>query len=265
MVDDKAKFYIKQRDINSLAQNESYKSVLSTVVDTISLRQLMRRFLEGYYGADSFNVNGIALGVGRGTLDEAIERAVSIARNIGEEREIKKINREKAPIEQLDLFNLGFTDEELNATSRVEIKKGQDDYIADLSKKANEQFRLAYGGDLFAGSIGEVATKIDHELAKQNKVDWVKPYVDTKAGNYSFRFEDMPPEAIEKQYEDSMSQNVQITFNKEKISRKSFLVTTKLSRRTKEHTTPISVLLITWLIRQLPLNFSNVFNQLARR
>lgn len=216
LVDDKAKFYIKRRDINSLAQNESYKSVLSTVVDTISLRQLMRRFLEGYYGADSFNVNGIALGVGSGTLDEAIERAVTIARNMGEEKKIKKINREKAPIEQLDLFNLGFTDEELNVTSRVEVKKGQGDYIAVLSKKANEQFRLAYGGDLFAGSIGKVATKIDYELAKQNKVDWVKPYIDTKAGNYSFRFEDMPPEAIEKQYEDSMSQNVQITFNKEK-------------------------------------------------
>lgn len=233
LVDDKAKFYIKQRDINSLAQNESYKSVLSTVVDTISLRQLMRRFLEGYYGADSFNVSGIALGVGGGTLDEAIERAVTIARNMGEEKKIKKINREKAPIEQLDLFNLGFTDEELNATSRVEVKKGQDDYIADLSKKANDQFRLAYGGDLFAGSIGKVATKIDHELAKQNKIDWVKPYVDTKAGNYSFRFEDMPPEAIEKQYEDSMSQNVQITFNKEKNKPEVFFGDDEVEQKNK--------------------------------
>lgn len=233
LVDDKAKFYIKQRDINSLAQNESYKSVLSTVVDTISLRQLMRRFLEGYYGADSFNVSGIALGVGGGTLDEAIERAVTIARNMGEEKKIKKINREKAPIEQLDLFNLGFTDEELNATSRVEVKKGQDDYIADLSKKANDQFRLAYGGDLFAGSIGKVATRIDHELAKQNKVDWVKPYVDTKAGNYSFRFEDMPPEAIEKQYEDSMSQNVQITFNKEKNKPEVFFGDDEVEQKNK--------------------------------
>lgn len=233
LVDDKAKFYIKRRDINSLAQNESYKSVLSTVVDTISLRQLMRRFLEGYYGADSFNVNGIALGVGSGTLDEAIERAVTIARNMGEEKKIKKINREKAPIEQLDLFNLGFTDEELNVTSRVEVKKGQGDYIADLSKKANEQFRLAYGGDLFAGSIGKVATKIDYELAKHNKIDWVKPYIDTKAGNYSFRFEDMPPEAIEKQYEDSMSQNVQIAFNKEKNKPEVFFGDDEVEQKNK--------------------------------
>lgn len=134
LVSDKAKVYIEQNNINELVQDDSYKKVLSTVVDTISLRQLMRRFLEGYYGPDSFNVDGIALGVGDGTLDEA---------------------------------------------------------------------------------IGDAATKIDNELAKQNDVDWAKPYIDTKEGNFSFRFEDMPPEAIEKQYEDSMSQNVQITLDKE--------------------------------------------------
>lgn len=215
LVDDKAKFYIKQNDINNLVQSESYKSVLSTVVDTISLRQLMRRFLEGYYGADSFNVNGIALGVGSGTLDEAIEKAVSIAKNVSEEVKIKKLNRQKTPIGQMSLFDDGFTSDELDATTHVKVNKNSQDYIAELSKKASEQFKLAYGGDLFAGSIGEVATKIDQKLAQKNQFDWVKPYIDTKAGNYSFRFEDMPPEAIEKQYEDSMSQNVQITLDKD--------------------------------------------------
>ena len=175
----------------------------------------MRRFLEGYYGPDSFNVDGIALGVGDGTLDEAIEKAVNIAKNVSEEKKIKKLNKEKTPIGQLDLFDASFTPEELDATSQVQVKDGQEDYLANLSKKASKQFELAYGGDLFAGSIGDAATKIDNELAKQNDVDWAKPYIDTKEGNFSFRFEDMPPEAIEKQYEDSMSQNVQITLDKE--------------------------------------------------
>lgn len=215
LVSDKAKVYIEQNNINALVQDESYKKVLSTVVDTISLRQLMRRFLEGYYGPDSFNVDGIALGVGDGTLDEAIEKAVNIAKNVSEEKEIKKLNKQKTAIGQLDLFATSFTPEEIDATSQVEVKDGQKDYLADISKKASKQFELAYGGDLFAGSIGDAATKIDNELAKQNDVDWVKPYIDTKEGNFSFRFEDMPPEAIEKQYEDSMSQNVQITLDKE--------------------------------------------------
>lgn len=215
LVSDKAKVYIEQNNISDLVQDESYKKVLSTVVDTISLRQLMRRFLEGYYGPDSFNVDGIALGVGSGTLDEAIEKAVNIAKNVSEEKDIKKLNRQKTSIEQLDIFEASFTPEEVEATSQVQVKEGKKDYLADLSKKASKQFELAYGGDLFAGSIGDAATKIDNELAKQNDVDWAKPYVDTKEGNFSFRFEDMPPEAIEKQYEDSMSQNVQITLDKE--------------------------------------------------
>lgn len=215
LVSDKAKVYIEQNNIDALVQDDSYKKVLSTVVDTISLRQLMRRFLEGYYGPDSFNVDGIALGVGDGTLDEAIEKAVNIAKNVSEEKKIKKLNKEKTPIGQLDLFDASFTPEELDATSQVQVKDGQEDYLANLSKKASKQFELAYGGDLFAGSIGDAATKIDNELAKQNDVDWAKPYIDTKEGNFSFRFEDMPPEAIEKQYEDSMSQNVQITLDKE--------------------------------------------------
>lgn len=88
LVSDKAKIYIKQNNITALVQDESYKKVLSTVVDTISLRQLMRRFLEGYYGAESFNVDGIALGVGSGSLDEAIEKAVNIAKNVSEEKDM---------------------------------------------------------------------------------------------------------------------------------------------------------------------------------
>lgn len=215
LVSDKAKVYIEHNNINELVQDESYKKVLSTVVDTISLRQLMRRFLEGYYGPDSFNVDGIALGVGDGTLDEAIEKAVNIAKNVSEEKKIKKLNKQKTAIGQLDLFAASFTPEEIEATSQVQVKEDHKDYLADLSKNASKQFELAYGGDLFAGSIGDAATKIDNELAKQNDVDWVKPYIDTKEGNFSFRFEDMPPEAIEKQYEDSMSQNVQITLDKE--------------------------------------------------
>src|SRR5699024_11845978 len=219
--------------IKLLVQNDSYKSVLSTVVDTISLRQLMRRFLEGYYGADSFNVNGIALGVGSGTLDEAIQRAVTIAKNVSEERKIKKLNHQRTPIQQMDLFSPGFTDDEMDATSKVQVKEGQSDYLADLSEKATEQFKLAYGGDLFAGSIGEAATKIDQRIARDNNVDWVKPYVDTAAGNYSFRFEDMPPEAIEKQYEDSMSQNVQITLNKETNQPEVFFGDDEAEQKTK--------------------------------
>lgn len=50
----------------------------------------MRRFLEGYYGSKSFEVEGIALGVGDGTMDEAIKKAVQAYVEIGDEDAIKK-------------------------------------------------------------------------------------------------------------------------------------------------------------------------------
>ena len=56
LVSDKAKTYVKNNNLNNLVQTDSYLSVLSTVVDTIILRQLMRRFLEGYYGPNSSSV-----------------------------------------------------------------------------------------------------------------------------------------------------------------------------------------------------------------
>lgn len=215
LLSDDAKYFLEKDDLNNLVQCESYKSVLSTVVDTITLRQLMRRFLEGYYGADTFNVNGISLGVGNGTLDDAIEQAVNVAKHIGDINKIKKLNQKKTPIHEeqmaLDLFD----DEEKQATSEAKIKEGKEGTIAELTKKAQEQFQLAYGGDLFAGSVGKVANEVEQELSKEDEISWSKIYVDTKAGNYSFRFEDMPPEALEKQYEDSMSRGVQITLEKE--------------------------------------------------
>lgn len=70
----KAQFYLEQGDLINLVEDDTYTAVLSNVVDTIILRQLMRRFLEGYYGSDAFNVNDIALGVGNGTLDDALKK-----------------------------------------------------------------------------------------------------------------------------------------------------------------------------------------------
>lgn len=216
LMDDKAKYYLKNRNLVALVEEKSYTAVLSNVVDTIILRQLMRRFLEGYYGSDAFNVGGIALGIGGGTMDEAINSVVSVeaAIHIGDEDEIKKLNRKKKEIhdyEQLDLFADNFFDEaEQKATSYVELKDESKERIKELTKIATQQFRTVYNGDLFAGSVGNVADEIEKQMAEEYPEFIAKLWMDTSAQEYSFRYEDMPPEAIEKQYENSMSQNVQI-------------------------------------------------------
>lgn len=52
LLTEKAKFYLNQGQpgLINLVDEESYRSALSVIVDTIILRQLMRRFLEAYYG-----------------------------------------------------------------------------------------------------------------------------------------------------------------------------------------------------------------------
>lgn len=211
LLSDKAKFYAENNDLNNLVQSDSYLSVLSTVVDTIILRQLMRRFLEGYYGPNSFEVDGIALGVGSGTLDEAIKETVNVAVNLGEEKDFKKMNRQENTIQQLDLFSDAFSQDELDHTSQVEpVTKSKKEQLEEITKKATKQFELAYDGDLFAGSSAQATNNVENQLTKQFPEFMAKLWVDTASGNFSFRYQDMPPESLEKQYEDSMSKNVQI-------------------------------------------------------
>ncbi len=210
----KAKFYLEQNDLINLVEDDTYTAVLSNVVDTIILRQLMRRFLEGYYGSDAFNVNDIALGIGNGTLDDALKKIAEAEATIriGDEEAFKRLNRKKTPIkiqENITLFDF-FDEDEQQATSSLSLETDSKLKISEISKKATEQFRTVYDGDLFAGSIGKVADQLEILLARDYTDFWTKLWIDTSAQKYSFRYEDLPPNAIEKQYENSMSQNVQI-------------------------------------------------------
>ena len=210
----KAQFYLEQGDLINLVEDDTYTAVLSNVVDTIILRQLMRRFLEGYYGSDAFNVNDIALGVGNGTLDDALKKIAEAEATIriGDEDTFKKLNRKKTPIKnqnEISLFDI-FDDDEQRETSSLSLEENSKEQISEISRKATEQFRTVYDGDLFAGSVGQVADRLEILLAEDYTDFWTKLWLDTSAQEYSFRYEDLPPNAIERQYENSMSQNVQI-------------------------------------------------------
>lgn len=210
----KAQFYLEKGDLINLVEDDTYTAVLSNVVDTIILRQLMRRFLEGYYGSDAFYVNDIALGIGNGTLDEALKKIAEAEATIriGDEDAFKKLNRKKTPIKnqnEISLFDF-FDEDEQRETTNLSLEKDTKKQISEISQKATEQFRTVYDGDLFAGSVGQVADRLEILLAKDYTDFWAKLWLDTSAQEYSFRYEDLPPNAIERQYENSMSQNVQI-------------------------------------------------------
>lgn len=214
LLTEKAKFYLNQGQpgLINLVDEESYRSALSVIVDTIILRQLMRRFLEAYYGEKSFEVDDITLGVGSGTLDEAIASTVKVATQLAEEKEIKKLNQKQTSLTQeISLFDDLFDDEEIKKTSQIEfIDQTGPQTIQELTKKAQKQFELAYAGDLYAGSVSKVINQVEQTISKEMPDFQAKFWNDTNSGNYSFRYEDMPPESLEKQYEQSMSKNVQI-------------------------------------------------------
>ena len=214
LLTEKAKFYLNQGQpgLINLVDEESYRSALSVIVDTIILRQLMRRFLEAYYGEKSFEVDDITLGVGSGTLDEAIASTVKVATQLAEEKEIKKLNQKQTSLTQeISLFDDLFDDEEIQKTSQIEfIDQTGPQTIQELTKKAQKQFELAYAGDLYAGSVSKVINQVEQTISKEMPDFQAKFWNDTNSGNYSFRYEDMPPESLEKQYEQSMSKNVQI-------------------------------------------------------
>jgi len=216
LIDNNAKFYLNNKDLVHLVQQNSFKNVLSVVTDTIMLRQLMRRFLEGYYGSSSFETTGIALGIGDGTMDDAIQRTVTATRKNSDERDIKNLNKKKTPIIDNVQLNL-FDTEENKATADVEdMTEDVKESFNVLIKKARKQFETIYDGDLFAGSIGEVANKIEKQLSKHYPEFFAQMWVDTSSDRYSFRYEDLPPNAIEEHYENSMSQNVQINIEEGK-------------------------------------------------
>src|SRR5699024_10840558 len=65
---------------------------------------------------------------------------------------------------------------------------------------------------LFAGSVGEVTNEIETKISQLFPEFLAKMWIDTSSERYSFRYEDLPPSAIEEHYENSMSQNIQINF-----------------------------------------------------
>lgn len=214
LLDKRTRKQFKSNDLINLVQERSYRNALSIVVDTIILRQLMRRFLEGYYGPNSFELSGIALGVGDGTLDDAIQRTVNANIKNVEEKDVKKLNRKKKIIPQnkgqLNLFDF-LDDEEKEFTTEVQELSSKDkSTFQSLAAKAQKQFETVYEGDLFAGSVGKVTNIIEKNLSVTYPEFVAQMWIDTSSSKYSFRYEDLPPNAIEEHYENSMAQNIQI-------------------------------------------------------
>ena len=210
LLESEAKKYLYNGDLSKLIASASFKTVVGSVVDTIILRHLLRRFLEGYHGIEVFESSGIALGVGAGTLEDALNEMVKVYHADVEDNQLKKaLNVETFVDKQLSFDDL-FVEEEAKVTAKVEFKENGKERLSEIHERMRKQFEIAYGGDLFAGSVAKVTNAVEKRLSETFPELIAKLWADTSTDQYSFRYEDLPPELLQHQYETSMSRAIQI-------------------------------------------------------
>ncbi|MFB8426313.1 Eco57I restriction-modification methylase domain-containing protein [Priestia megaterium] len=214
LVSSDVKELIQQDMLERMVEQESFKTAVGCVVDTIVLRQLLRRFLEAYHGVDQFNSNydlrSLGLGIGKGTLEDVLNHLVDIYFKDVDDETLKKIIQKDTKTFQLelDLFN---ADEE-QITSSISFKRPEEE-LMDFYDHMRRQFELTYGGDLFSGSVSQVVNQIEDKLNVYYPQLIPKLWADTSTQHYNFRYEDLSPKFLQNQYEQSMSQTIQIKWN----------------------------------------------------
>ena len=207
---------IEKKRLAEMIENDSFKVAIGCVVDTIVLRQLLRRFLEAYHGVEQFNsqrdLRTLGLGVGEGRLEDVLYHLVEVYfKDVDDAAWQKTVQKSQQP-EQLT-FSL-FDEQEEQVTATISFKRSEEELI-EFYHRMREQFELAYGGDLFAGSVSYVTNEIEDLLNIKYPQLLPKLWADTSTQYYNFRYEDLSPKFLQNQYEQSMSRSIQFKWNKE--------------------------------------------------
>lgn len=210
---------IRDSRIDEMVEDSSFKASVGCVVDTMILRQLLRRFLEAYHGQESFAVyddlRDIGLGVAKGKLEEVLGQLVDVYHRDVDDTKLKKAVQEKRKANiQLEFTDL-FSETEEAVTAEVSFKNGGKEKLPDIYDRLRRQFQLAYGGDLLAGSVAEVTNTIEDKMNTKYPGLLVKLWADIWTEQYNFRYEDLRPELLQHQYEASMSRTIQIRWDEE--------------------------------------------------
>ncbi|MDD2630687.1 MAG: hypothetical protein PHV61_11095 [Limnochordia bacterium] len=181
-----------------------FKEAVGSVVDTIVLRVLLRRFFEAYHGLEPFSrqddLSDLGFGHGEGRMEEVLQYLAEVKyRTSVDERSINRALVAQGK-EQTSLFDL--------VTSPVTIKRT--DEIREIYTRMRTQFELAYGGDLFDSDVALIANTVEDRINEYQPELLLGFWADTSSRRYNFRYEDLPPEQIQEHYENSMSHSFQI-------------------------------------------------------
>lgn len=201
---------LKNQSLKHKLLNLNFKQAIGSVVDTIVLRVILRRFLESYHGLEMFSAQDkftdLGLGQREGKMQDVINRLVEIKKKNITEDQVKLAINESSGQAAFDLFD--------DATQDIKFKK-IDVSVEEVHDRLRKQFEFAYGGDLFSGDISEVVNKVEHQIYKVNPKLLLNLMVDTSEDRFNFRYEDLPPSMIQEFYESSMGHSLHYKINEE--------------------------------------------------
>lgn len=201
---------LRELPLHEKVLNFHFKAAIGSIVDTIVLRVLLRRFFEAYHGLEPFSkqddMHDLGFGQGEGKMEEVLRYLAEVKyRALVDEKKLDKALHASGVV-QLKLFD--------DLTSEVIIKEA--DQIKEIYERMRKQFELAYGGDLFDSDVALIANQIENQINEKYPELLLGLWADTSSERYNFRYEDLPPEMIQEHYENSMSHSIKISVQKGK-------------------------------------------------
>lgn len=202
---------LSKQDLKDKLLNRNFKEAIGSVIDTIVLRVILRRFLESYHGLAPFtkqdDFKDLGLGHREGRMQDVIQYLAEIQYKHISENELKAvINSKETGQMAWDLFE--------DATHEIKLKDTPITFY-EIYDRLRKQFELAYGGDLFSSDVANVVNEIEQEINSLNPELLLHLMVDTSEERFNFRYEDLPPEMIQEFYETSMGYSLKYSVNKE--------------------------------------------------
>ena len=170
-------------------ESNYYGDVISAVLDTLVLRYILVRILEGRFGYENEVAKKSVSKIGLGTtmsIDKLLESKVRF-----DSEQKKMIVTSKK--EELSLFDV--TPYEISTQEVAEIHQTQINYMENV-----------YGGDLYVSDIARAATKIESTLSES---EYALIWSMTSSTELDFDLEDVTPGTIGEQYEQTLQMKLE--------------------------------------------------------
>ena len=190
--DDKCKkiirdIFFKPNEIDEISHY--YGDIISAVLDTLVLRYVLVRILEGRFGYQTEEAKKKVSKIGLGTsLDKALEDKAHFT-----SQRIEEIVNSRNKTEQLSLFD------------NIDAPNIENSEISEIRDKQSDVMETIYGGDLYVSDIAKAVTQIEKSLSEK---EYALAWNLTSSSQLDFDLADITPGTIGEQYEQTLKMSL---------------------------------------------------------